>query len=270
MGFKLQHTEQREEEEMATLWLRLWHDMPNDPKWRTIARISSQPIPNVIAVYVHLLVEASANATERGRTQPNAEDLGSALDIDCEGIRKILEAMEGRVIDHGLLTGWKVRQPEREDGSAERARAWRERQKQLGNDPDEPNAGERNRTPKNADKEEKKKKNSSADFALPEWVPSEPWAAWIEVRKEKKAPNTERALKMAVNELAKLRADGHSPAAVLNQSTINGWRGIFPLHKGPDSMPTATPTKAKSGYAEAAERQRAAREQARKAAGLIN
>ncbi|ENU2244993.1 hypothetical protein ACWNUG_005487, partial [Escherichia coli] len=23
---------------MANAWLRLWHDMPNDPKWRTIAR----------------------------------------------------------------------------------------------------------------------------------------------------------------------------------------------------------------------------------------
>ncbi|ENW0797054.1 MULTISPECIES: hypothetical protein, partial [Escherichia] len=22
---------------MANAWLRLWHDMPNDPKWRTIA-----------------------------------------------------------------------------------------------------------------------------------------------------------------------------------------------------------------------------------------
>ncbi|ENW8560590.1 hypothetical protein ACR6SH_005434, partial [Escherichia coli] len=25
---------------MANAWLRLWHDMPNDPKWRTIARVS--------------------------------------------------------------------------------------------------------------------------------------------------------------------------------------------------------------------------------------
>ncbi|ENT9428360.1 hypothetical protein QSD88_RS19685, partial [Escherichia coli] len=24
---------------MANAWLRLWHDMPNDPKWRTIARV---------------------------------------------------------------------------------------------------------------------------------------------------------------------------------------------------------------------------------------
>ena len=27
---------------MANSWLRLWHDMPNDPKWRTIARKSKR------------------------------------------------------------------------------------------------------------------------------------------------------------------------------------------------------------------------------------
>ncbi|EEY1988416.1 phage replisome organizer, partial [Escherichia coli] len=40
---------------MANAWLRLWHDMPNDPKWRTIARVSGQPIATVMAVYIHLL-----------------------------------------------------------------------------------------------------------------------------------------------------------------------------------------------------------------------
>ncbi|WP_252356698.1 hypothetical protein, partial [Escherichia coli] len=25
---------------MANAWLRLWHDMPNDPRLRTIARVS--------------------------------------------------------------------------------------------------------------------------------------------------------------------------------------------------------------------------------------
>ncbi len=43
---------------MANAWLRLWHDMPNDPKWRTIARVSGQPIATVMAVYIHLLVSA--------------------------------------------------------------------------------------------------------------------------------------------------------------------------------------------------------------------
>ncbi|EFD5199288.1 phage replisome organizer [Shigella sonnei] len=52
---------------MANAWLRLWHDMPNDPKWRTIARVSGQPIATVMAVYIHLLVSASRNVTHMSR-----------------------------------------------------------------------------------------------------------------------------------------------------------------------------------------------------------
>lgn len=129
---------------MANSWLRLWHDMPNDPKWRTISRVSKQSIPSVIAVYVHILVIAS-NATERGRTQGVcSEDIASALDLECEQVEQILSAMQGRVLDGDMVAGWSKRQVEREDGAAERAKAWREAQKQKKTD--DLNATERNRT----------------------------------------------------------------------------------------------------------------------------
>lgn len=50
---------------MANAWLRLWHDMPNDPKWRTIARVSGQPIATVMAVYIHLLVSGLTKKSVR-------------------------------------------------------------------------------------------------------------------------------------------------------------------------------------------------------------
>ena len=114
---------------MANTWLRLWHDMPNDPKWRTIARASKQPISAVMAVYIHVLVCAS-NADERGRTQGlNNEDIASALDLEVEQVDAILSAMQGRVLDGDSVSGWEKRQPKREDGAAERAKAWREAKK---------------------------------------------------------------------------------------------------------------------------------------------
>ena len=45
-----------------TDWVRLWHDMPTDPKWRTIARKSGQPLPCVIALFNLIMVNASGNA----------------------------------------------------------------------------------------------------------------------------------------------------------------------------------------------------------------
>jgi hypothetical protein len=105
-------------------WLRLWHDMPNDPKWRTIARISQQPIALVQALYLHLLVDASRNVT-RGNADVTVEDLASALDADEAQIEAVLEAMQGRVLDGRTITGWDKRQPKRQDDSSERVRRHR-------------------------------------------------------------------------------------------------------------------------------------------------
>ena len=92
---------------MANQWLRLWHDMPNDPKWRTIARVSKQPLALVQATYIHILVDASRNVT-RGHVTVTFEDLASALDCDASQIEDIYNAMQGRVLDGNELTGWEV------------------------------------------------------------------------------------------------------------------------------------------------------------------
>lgn len=99
---------------MSNHWLRLWHEMPNDPKWRTIARASKQPLALVQAMYIHLLVDASRNVT-RGHISVTLEDLASALDCDTEQVEKIYDAMQGRVLKENELTGWSARQPVRED-----------------------------------------------------------------------------------------------------------------------------------------------------------
>ncbi|GLT01790.1 hypothetical protein GCM10007897_31880 [Sphingobium jiangsuense] len=124
-------------------WLRLWHDMPTDPKWRTIARKSGQRIGDVIAVFNFILVNASENAAERGALSAfDIEDVASALDLDDKDVQAIIDAMQGKVLDGDRLAGWDKRQPKREDSTAsERKKAWKERQK---------NAAERSGTQGNA------------------------------------------------------------------------------------------------------------------------
>lgn len=114
-------------------WVRLWHDMPTDPKWRVIARKSGQRVGDVIAVFSFLMVSASANADERGRTQGVVcEDIGAALDLSEDDVTAIIRAMTGKVMDaEGYLTGWEKRQPKREDSSAERAKRWRDERKRT-------------------------------------------------------------------------------------------------------------------------------------------
>ena len=119
---------------MSNQWLRLWHDMPTDPKWRTISKVSGQRIGDVMAVYLHMLVTASS-ADVRGRTHSfNCEDVASALDIETEQVALIVEAMQGRVLEGDTVKGWEKRQVAREDGGAERVKAWREAKKAEVND----------------------------------------------------------------------------------------------------------------------------------------
>lgn len=113
-------------------WVRLWHDMPTDPKWRVIARRSGRSISEAMSVFTFLMVNASANADERGKTKNiSAEDIAAALDMETQDVDVILDAMEGKVIENGALTGWEKRQPKREDNSAERAKKWREERKRT-------------------------------------------------------------------------------------------------------------------------------------------
>jgi hypothetical protein len=68
---------------------------------------------------------------------------------------------------------------------------------------------------------------------LPEWVPSGPWNAFIEMRKDEKHPlKSAKAISLAISALEKLRDAGNDPAAVLNQSTMRSWRGLFEVKNG--------------------------------------
>lgn len=73
-----------------------------------------------------------------------------------------------------------------------------------------------------------RKRASAESVAPPEWLDLEAWQKFIEYRK-RKAPLTAHAAELAIAELAKLHDQGHDPVAVINQSILNGWRGLFAL-----------------------------------------
>jgi hypothetical protein len=78
-------------------------------------------------------------------------------------------------------------------------------------------------------------------FILPDWVPKDAWEAFAKMRKAKRAPLTADAVKLIVGKLDKLRADGHDPRDVLNESTAAAWSGVFPPkgnHNGNGRRPT--------------------------------
>ncbi len=72
-----------------------------------------------------------------------------------------------------------------------------------------------------------KDKSFSEREALPDWLPTEAWEGWIEMRKRLRKAPSPRAIQLAIAELERLRAAGNDPGAVLDQSTLKSWAGLF-------------------------------------------
>lgn len=75
----------------------------------------------------------------------------------------------------------------------------------------------------------KKPKAPKRPVDLPDWMPVQQWDAYLEMRTKIRKPATAFAQKLAIAKLSELKEQGHHPAAVLGQSIMNSWQGIFPL-----------------------------------------
>ncbi len=65
---------------------------------------------------------------------------------------------------------------------------------------------------------------------IPAWLPPEAWADWSEFRRAKSGKGwTKRGAELGIRKLAKLRAQGHNPVEVIEQSIERGWSGLFPV-----------------------------------------
>ncbi|THF64341.1 hypothetical protein [Pseudothauera rhizosphaerae] len=108
-------------------WFRWHHGSVTDPKFRVIARRCGHSLATVIAVWAAMLECASASSERGTLVGWDDEDAAAGLDMDAQAVSAIREAMQGKTLDGLSVTGWGRRQPKREDGSAARAKDWRER-----------------------------------------------------------------------------------------------------------------------------------------------
>jgi hypothetical protein len=69
-------------------------------------------------------------------------------------------------------------------------------------------------------------------FVLPDWVPREQWDGYTEARKQMRKPLTDRAKKLLLAELTKLRDEGHDPATLLDTATAKNWLSVYPPKGG--------------------------------------
>ena len=64
---------------------------------------------------------------------------------------------------------------------------------------------------------------------LPDSIPGELFMEFLDMRKNIGKEMTANAVKLAIGKLEKLKAEGHEPKAVLEQSIFRSWAGLFPI-----------------------------------------
>ena len=77
---------------------------------------------------------------------------------------------------------------------------------------------------------------------------NEAFVDYVDMRKKIKSPMTDRAIELAKKNLMELSGGDTSKAiAIVNQSIMNSWKGLFPLKEPQSSSPPAKP-KPKNGF----------------------
>lgn len=85
---------------------------------------------------------------------------------------------------------------------------------------------------KRREETEEEREKEALKSALGDWIPTKKWEQFVEMRQRVKAPITDHGKYLAMLELKKLRASGQDPGAVLDQSVLKSWKGLFPVSGG--------------------------------------
>lgn len=99
---------------------------------------------------------------------------------------------------------------------------------------------EKNKDQEHSSLRSESRRRAPEDVTVPDWVPVVSWRAFVQHRKDIRKPLTANAAELAIAELEKLKAQGHEPAAVINQSIVSRWAGLFPLKGASHAKPTGT------------------------------
>ena len=209
---------------MALPWFRMYAEFSGDPVIQSLAFEDQRHYVMLLCLKCNGTLDRDVNEDLRDRIV--LRGLGLDAVAGGEAKRRLMEV--GLVENDWQPCGWDKRQF-KSDTSTDRVRTFRERSKTVS----ETDQIQIQKQIQNITE----KKDKGRAIALPDWLPKEEWEAWLETRRRMKAPNTERALKLALGDLERLRSEGQDPGGILDQSTKRGWRGLFPVQVSTGSVP---------------------------------
>src|SRR3990167_3314024 len=87
-------------------------------------------------------------------------------------------------------------------------------------------------TPRQSETLQLKDKSPNLEIEIPDWIPLQPWEAYLKHRKHKRAKVTPEAAHGLIEKLLEFKKQGEDVSAILKQSVTNGWTGLFPVGQG--------------------------------------
>jgi hypothetical protein len=70
--------------------------------------------------------------------------------------------------------------------------------------------------------------NNKSNNNIPDFIDKELWYDFLEMRKKKRVPNTDRALKILLTRLIEFHTNKKDPNKSIEESIVHGWTGVFP------------------------------------------
>lgn len=75
----------------------------------------------------------------------------------------------------------------------------------------------------------RKPQKPKSPFILPAWLDPDVWQQFVDHRQAIKSKLTDQSARLAIRKLDTLRRGGSPPGAVIEQTVLNGWTGLFPI-----------------------------------------
>lgn len=75
----------------------------------------------------------------------------------------------------------------------------------------------------------RKAQKPKSPFILPPWLDPDVWQQFVDHRQAIKSKLTDQSARLAIRKLDTLRRGGSPPGAVIEQTVLNGWTGLFPI-----------------------------------------
>jgi hypothetical protein len=224
-------------------WFRLYEEFATDPKVQMMSECMQRRL-----IMLMCFTCKNGNVSETFHETEYETSLAFYMRISIEELNDTKTVFLARrfVDEQWSLRAWNKRQYV-SDSSTARVRDFRARQK--GNvtfhetsAKRSSNAPEQNRTEQK--KDQKQKQPPAVAVAdekpvLPDWVNVEAWDGFAAMRRRERHPLTARASKLVLTKLAAMRDANQDPTAVLDQSTRNGWRDVFPVKQEPTLIASA-------------------------------